>query len=66
MATTRETTYKGKKITLTVAKQGPQYVGTYEVEGDPPIRGSGADATDQDVALDHAESAAKGQIDKLR
>ena len=66
MAKTRETTYKDKVITLTAARQGPHYVGTYQIHAEPVITGSGADAADEDVALDNAESAAKQQIDLLR
>ena len=66
MALTRETDYKGKRIKLTSAKQGPHYVGTYEIAADPVIRGHGADATDEDAALDNAERAAKEQLDNLR
>ena len=66
MATTRETNYKGRKIKVTAAKQGASYVGTYEIEGDPVITGRGADSSAEDIALDHAEAAAKEQLDRLR
>ena len=65
MATTRETEYKGKRITLTAARQGPRYVGTYQIHAEPVITGSGADGGDEEVALDNAESAAKQQLDLL-
>ena len=66
MAMTRETNYKGKRIKLTANKQGAHYIGTYEIEADPVITGTGADSTAEDIALDNAERAAKDQLDQLR
>jgi predicted GNAT family acetyltransferase len=66
MSATHEMEYKGKKVKITVAKtsQGKQ-VGTIIVaDTDPPLRGTGADASSAEEALHNAERVAKELIDQ--
>ncbi len=66
MAATRKIEYKGRQITITAAKVGARYVGTYEVHGDSIVTDRGPDATGEEGALDNAERAAKEAVDLLR
>ena len=65
MATSREIEYNGKKISMTAAKVGPHYVGTFEIHGEPVVTDRGADAMTQEAALDNAEQAAKQRVDQM-
>ena len=66
MAASRTIEYKGKRISLTAAKVGAKYVGTYEIQGDPVVTDRGPDATGEEAALDNAERAAKDAVDLMR
>ena len=57
--------YRGKKVKITVSNTGQgKYVGTFIVEeADPPVRGTGADATSEEGALDNAVRKAKEVLD---
>jgi len=66
MAATHEIQYKGKKIKITVSMvTGGKQVGTFIIvaDTDPPIRGSGADSSTAEGALENAERTAKELID---
>jgi hypothetical protein len=65
MATSRDIEYNGKKISLTAAKVGPHYIGTFEIHGDPIVTDRGADAMTEGAALDNAERAAKERVDLM-
>ena len=66
MAASRNIEYKGRRISLTAAKVGATYVGTYEIHGDSVVTDRGPDATGEEAALDNAERAAKEAVDLLR
>jgi hypothetical protein len=66
MSTSRDINYKGKHIRITAAKNGPKYVGSFEILVDPVITDTGPDSTTEEGALDNAERVARERVDKIR
>ena len=65
MSSTQNIDYYGKKVKITVSNTGQgKYVGTYVVEEtDPPMKGTGADATSEEGALENAKRSAAEALD---